>query len=285
MKKAIYTLVLTFMFILSNAQKSAFEVKVTGKGQPIILIPGYSCSGAVWNETVAHLKDKYQLHVLTLAGFSTAKPIADEAILATVRNQIIEYVKEQKLKKPILIGHSLGAFMTLWLESTAPDLFGKAICVDGLPFISAIGNPAATEEAIKSNPQFDKATTIKNFENLPVENYVENMTRSMLYQVSDTVRAKQIAIWSFESDRRTLGSTVIEMASTDLRDDIEKITQPVLILASIFGTKEASQKEYQTQYALLKNKTIKVADSKHFIMYDVPEWFYQQMDEFLNAKY
>lgn len=284
MKKAMYTFVFSFMFIFSFAQHTAFEVKVTGSGQPIILIPGYSCSGAVWNETVAHLKDKYQLHVLTLAGFSTAKPIQEDEILATVKTQIIQYVKNQKMEKPILIGHSLGAFMALWLESSEPDLFGKAICVDGLPFISAIGNPNATEESVKSNPQLDKATTIKNFENLPNENYVENMTAAMLYQVSDAVRAKEIATWNFQSDRRTLGSTIVEMASTDLRDDIAKIKAPVLVLTSTFGTKEASEKEYNAQYALLTNKTIKVADSKHFIMYDVPEWFYQQMDEFLNTK-
>jgi len=284
MKKVIYTFALLFMFFFSFSQYSAFEVKVTGSGQPIILIPGYSCSGAVWNETVEHLKGNYQLHVLTLAGFSTARPIQNEEILATVKDQIIQYVKDQNMQKPILIGHSLGAFMALWLESSAPDLFGKAICVDGVPFVSAIGNPNATEESVKSNPQFDKATTIKNFENLPNENYVENMTRAMLYQVSDSIRAKEIATWSFQSDRRTLGSTIIEMATTDLRDDIAKIKSPVLVLTSIFGTKEASEKVYNTQYALLLNKTIKVADSKHFIMYDVPEWFYQQVDEFLNAK-
>jgi pimeloyl-ACP methyl ester carboxylesterase len=284
MKKALFTFVFSFVFLFSFAQHPAFEVQVSGSGQPIILIPGYSCSGEVWNETVSHLKDKYQLHVLTLAGFSTVKPIQDEEILATVKSQIIQYVKDQKMKKPVIIGHSLGAFMALWLESSEPDLFGKAICVDGLPFISAINNRNATEESVKSNPQLNKANTIKNFESLPNENYIENMTAAMLYQVSDSIRAKQIATWNFQSDRKTLGSTIVEMATTDLRDDVAKIKAPVLILTSIFGTKEASEKEYKLQYALLPNKTIKVADSKHFIMYDQPEWFYSQVDEFLNNK-
>ena len=106
----------------------------------------------------------------------------------------------------------------------------------------------------------------------------------MMYQVSDSIHAKQIAEWSYKSDRRTLGSTIIEMSQTDLRQDIAKIKQPILILASLFGTKEASQKEYDLQYALLKNKTIKVANSKHFIMYDVPEWFYTEVESFLLSK-
>lgn len=282
--KNLTTSLLFFFFVCQSfAQNTnAFEVKVIGKGEPIILIPGYSCSGEVWDETVEHLKKKYELHVLTLAGFSKAPPIADEEILKTVRNQIIRYVKHKKLQKPMLIGHSLGAFMTLWLHSTEPDLFGKSICVDGVPFISAIYNPLATAESLKNDPQFNKAMVIENFKNLPNEGYIDNMTKAMAYQVNDTIRARQIATWSFQSDRRTLGSTLVEMSTTDLRLELPKIKENVLVLASIFGTKENSENVYGAQYALLKNKTIIVANSKHFIMYDQPEWFYAEIGAFLK---
>ncbi len=284
-KKAIILVVAILAFVNVFAQKQqSFEVKVIGKGKPVLLIPGYSCNGEVWNETVEHLKNKYELHVISIAGFGGVKPIENEEILKTVHNEIIQYVKDNKLKKPMLIGHSLGAFMTLWVQSTEPDLFGKSICVDGLPFVSAVGKPEATAESIKSNPQFNKENTIKNFKSLPTEGYVKNMTRAMKSQVTDTIRAKQIAEWSFKSDRTTLGSTIIEMSTTDLRQDIAKIKAPILVLTSFWGTKEASEKEYGAQYAALKNKTIKVADAKHFIMYDQPEWFYNEIDLFLDSK-
>ncbi|WP_051224047.1 alpha/beta fold hydrolase [Flavobacterium tegetincola] len=283
MKNLTFTLLLLFSVCQSFAQNTkAFDVKVIGKGEPIILIPGYSCSGEVWNETVDHLKGKYQLHVLTLAGFATVPPIPDENILQTVHDQIIQYVKNNKLRKPKLIGHSLGAFMTLWLHSSEPDLFGKSICVDGVPFISAIYNPTATAETLKQDPQFNKAMVIQNFINLPKEGYIESMTNAMSYQVQDTVRARQIAKWSFQSDRRTLGSTMVEMSTTDLRPELPKIKQNILVLASIFQTKENSEKVYGEQFELLPNKTLLVADSKHFIMYDQPEWFYAQIDAFLK---
>lgn len=274
-------LLLLFMCQRFAQNVTAFEVKVIGQGQPIILIPGYSCSGEVWNETVDHLKNKYQLHVLTLAGFSTAKPIQDEEILKTVHDQIIEYVKVKKLQKPMIIGHSLGAFMTLWLHSSEPELFGKSICVDGVPFISAIYNPLATAETLKKDPNYNKELVIENFKKIPDEGYVENITKAMAYQVNDTARARQIATWSFQSDRRTL-STLVEMSTTDLRPELPKIKQEILILASIFETKQNSEKVYGKQYELLKNKTLIVADSKHFIMYDQPEWFYAQIDAFLK---
>jgi pimeloyl-ACP methyl ester carboxylesterase len=285
MKNLFTSIALLFFICQCFAQNThAFEVNVIGEGKPIILIPGYSCSGAVWNETVDHLKDNYQLHTLTLAGFGTAQPIQAEEILKAVCNQIIQYVKDNKLEKPILIGHSLGAFMTLWLHSREPDLFGKSICVDGVPFISAIYNPLATAESLKENPQFNKKMVIENFKNLPNEGYVENTTKAMAFQVNDTIRARQIATWSFQSDRRTLGSTLVELSTTDLRPELPKIKREILVIASIFITKENSEKVYGEQYKLLKNKTIVVADSKHFIMYDQPEWFYAQIDAFLRLK-
>lgn len=283
MKNAILTLFLLFNLSFGFAQQQAFDVKVIGKGQPILLIPGYSCSGAVWKETADHLKNNYQLHILTLAGFAGVKPIQDP-VLQTVHDQLIQYVKTNKLKKPMLIGHSLGAFMALWVSSSQPDLFGKIVCVDGVPFISALTKPETTVAALKDDPRFNKEAVINNFKSIPNDNYVANMTQMMLYQVRDTTRAKQIAEWSFASDRTTLGSTIVEMSLTDLRSDIAKIKSPVLILTSIFNTKENSEKIYNEQYAALQNKTIKVADSKHFIMYDAPEWFYSAIDNFLNQK-
>ncbi len=281
MKKIISLLIISLIIFQSNAQTNAFKVEVSGKGQPIILIPGYSCSGEVWKETVDHLKGKYECHVITIAGYAGV-PKLDTPILKTVRSELINYVKTKKLNKPMLIGHSLGAFMSLWVSSTAPDLFGKIICVDGLPFVSAVADTTTNADVLKKNPQFNPATVAKNFEALPDSNYVQNMTRAMLYQVNDSARAKQIANWSFQCDRRTLGYTIVEISVTDLREEIAKIKQPVLVLGSIYGTEANSHLMLNHQFRKLENKTIEVANSKHFIMYDVSEWFYAKVDAFLQ---
>ncbi|HEX8561755.1 MAG TPA: alpha/beta hydrolase [Flavobacterium sp.] len=282
MKKTIASLVLLFTITAAMSQSKAFEVDVLGKGQPIILIPGYSCSGSVWDETADYLKGNYELHILTLAGFAGVAPI-DGPFLPAVRDQIIQYVKDKHLKKPMLIGHSLGAFMSLYVCSAEPDLFGKVIAVDGVPFISALNDPNTTVELLKDNPRYNMDAAISSFRAIPTEGYIDNMTAAMLYQVNDTVRARQIATWSSKSDRATLGRALIEMSLTDIRKDIATIKSPVLVLASLFGTADQSQRIYSQQYSALPNATIKVANSKHFIMYDVPEWFYAELDLFLKS--
>ncbi len=52
------------------AEPTAFSVRVSGQGKPMLLIPGLASSGEVWAGTVAHYAQHYRCHVLNLAGFA-----------------------------------------------------------------------------------------------------------------------------------------------------------------------------------------------------------------------
>lgn len=271
-----------FMGIVWKSQAQyAFKTDVSGKGPALLLIPGYSCSGEVWKETVAILNKQYECHVLTLAGYA-GQPAIDTPVLKTVKGDIIRYVKDKKLNKPVLVGHSLGAFMSIWVASEAPELFGKVVCVDGVPFISALGRPQITVDSVKNNPAFNPEMVIRNFQNLPDKGFVDQTAMAMRWQVQDTARARQIAIWQYNSDRKTLATTLLEMSTTDLRAALKKIPQPVFVMGSIYQTKEQSERWLKQQYEQTPDLLIKVADSKHFIMYDQPNWFITELTAFLN---
>ncbi len=280
MRKVFFSIA---MFIALNAfcQQKAFKVEVYGKGQPVILIPGYACSGDVWKETVDALKGKYELHVLTLAGFAGVPPI-DTPILKTVKNEIIKYVKENHLSKPVLIGHSLGAFMSLWVASENPSLFSKVLCVDGVPFVSSMTNAATTSEEVANDPSYNANNIAIKFVNTPDKEFADKQFKSALTMVSDSTHARLITKWSEASDRKTLAYTYVEMSTTDLRNDLSKINIPVLVLGSTYGTKQISQKMLGDEYNQLKDKLIVIAPTKHFIMYDDPIWFREEVKNFLR---
>jgi N-formylmaleamate deformylase len=279
MKQLTIFLCLLILPILCYSQ--VFKVEIYGQGQPVLLIPGYSCSGDVWKETVAQLQDRFECHVLTLPGYAGVAP-TEGPILEKVKDDIITYVNDLQLKKPILIGHSLGAFMSLWVASEAPDLFGRIIAVDGVPFISAMYDPTATAESMRANPQMNPELVVASFVNQPEEGFIDRVAQAMMYQVEDPARARQIATWQFHGDRRSLGLTFIEMSTTDLRSALPAINSPILVMGSIYGSETTSQMVLQQQYAQAKDKTIKIAQSKHFIMYDQPEWFFAEIEAFLK---
>ncbi|UOQ74823.1 alpha/beta fold hydrolase [Hymenobacter cellulosilyticus] len=60
-------------FADNAAAHPSFTVKVVGKGQPMLLIPGLTCPGVVWDATVAHYQKQYQCHIVSLAGFGASR--------------------------------------------------------------------------------------------------------------------------------------------------------------------------------------------------------------------
>ena len=63
-------LTLALAFACGLMAQAPFQTKVTGHGRPMILIPGLSCPGEVWDGTVDHFKNRFEMHILSLAGFA-----------------------------------------------------------------------------------------------------------------------------------------------------------------------------------------------------------------------
>lgn len=274
--------------VKASAATPSFKVDVSGKGkQSMILIPGLTCPGDVWQETVAHYQKKYTCHVLTLPGFAGQKPITTDSYLLTVRDEIIQYIKDNKLKKPILTGHSLGGFLALWISVTEPGLVGGNVIVDSLPFLGAVQDPKATEASAKPMAE--------NMRRMMANATPEQVKQSQQYFLPGMVNSKDklelLSKWGVESHAPTVAQAMYELQTTDLRDALSKSTTPTLVLGAWIGYKdygfkrESIQNTFDVQYEKLAAKTILLSDNgKHFLMYDDLTWMLTQMDLFLTKK-
>ncbi len=242
---------------------TSFDVKVSGKGRPIIFIPGLGCPGAVWDGTVAHLAGKYQAHVLTLAGFAGLPPIG-KPLSATVRKELARYIRSKRLDHPVIVGHSMGGFIAYWIAANLPDLVSGVIIVDAGPALSG-----DLEEAKSLRDQWRGATD---------EEFADRTRVMFSGMVNDPKRLAPILDDLAKSDRKTLGDAVYELMTTDLRDKIAEITAPVLVVLADGGL----QDRIKAQVAPIPHHEIVVlAHTHHFLMYDDPEGFYRAVDKFL----
>ena len=100
MKTVTFFIVSLISTVLTSvySQKS-FEVSVKGKGEPIFLLPGFGCTGELWNETVSELSKTHECHIFTFAGFGDVAPI-EMPWFSTIKNEIITYTKLNKINKP-----------------------------------------------------------------------------------------------------------------------------------------------------------------------------------------
>jgi N-formylmaleamate deformylase len=283
MTKHLLSLLLLSAAAFAQAPAPSFHVDVTGKGKPMILIPGFASSGKTWDTTVARYKDRYECHVLTLAGFA-GEPRIDAPFLETVRKDLATYIRKNKLDKPVIVGHSLGGFMALWLAEREPDLVGPLVIVDSLPFLAGVMMPGATAESVK--PMAENMR--KMFSGPPTEETEKQAQASIQAMVTKPEDFEMILGWSKKSDRIAEGDAMYEMMTTDLRDDVSRIASPTIVIGTWIGYKEYGvkrdqvEKNFRDQYAKLKNYRLVLSDkARHFVMLDDPEGFFAATDEFL----
>ena len=266
----------------------AIDVKVTGKGTPVILIPGLATPGAVWDDTVKHLQPNHSCHVVTIAGFGGLPAVASEHLLDDVRDQLIAYIRQQRLDKPTLIGHSLGGTVALAIGARAPELPGKIITVDSLPFLAAIMMPGVnTADEAKQ-----RAGGMRNMmqDQTPEQFAKLQLERTIPAMVTAPENVKRIAEMCGKSDPRIVGQAMSELLGTDLRPELAKITCPVLVLGSLadkiqFAPRPAIEGNYKTQYANAKQVQFEFFENaKHFIMIDDPAGFYATLERELAAR-
>jgi pimeloyl-ACP methyl ester carboxylesterase len=263
----------------STWKPTSFSVEVSGSGRPVIFIPGLTCDGHVWDATVAHLGGKVQAHVLSLHGFAGNPPI-EKDLLPTVREEIITYIRENQLEKPILVGHSLGGFMTYWVAETAPDAIAGGVAVDGAPFFSALMDPKATAESAKAG-----AMAMRDRMAASPDDFKAGVKMFMTSMMREPDKHPDLVEASTKSDPKTSADAMYFLMTTDLRGDLAKIKVPILVVAAdgdgqiprdmLEGTWNAQLQTIPTHELIIVDHT------KHFVMQDQPDVFYATLDAYL----
>jgi pimeloyl-ACP methyl ester carboxylesterase len=275
------------------------HVRVDGDmdGRDIILIPGLSSSPEIWQETVDHLTAQdgagWRVHRIHVQGFAGA-PAQGNAqtghapglVAAPVAEEIARYIRENDLPRPAVVGHSMGGTIGLMLAARHPDLVGRLMVVDMIPFMGAMfGAPGATAESV--TPVADQIWAAQA--NTPREAYVAQATTAITGMINTQGRREEALEDMRESDQKVSAAAYRELVVTDLRPELSKITAPTEVLYVKFNdprmTPELTDAIYRMSYANLPGATLKrIDDSAHFIMFDQPQAFHAELDAFLSAE-
>lgn len=300
MKKKVLTIGITTIIVMClmmathhhihATETGSLKTKVIGEGKPVLLIPGLTCDGAVWDETIEAMGKGYQFHVFTLPGFAGNAPLenVEAGFLSQVQKMVLNYVDKHRIQKPIIIGHSLGGFMALNIAIERPNLPSKLVIVDSLPFLAAIQMPhLKTPEEAKPMAESMKTMMLSNA-NQPKETSMAFQKQMLQTMIKDPAKIDIAADWGTNSDVPTVAQAMYELYTSDIREDLQKIKVPTLVLGAWIAykqygvTRESNMKNYKAQYQKLKDVTIDMTDNgNHFIMWDDPEFFHNWLRKFL----
>ena len=260
------------------------SVEVMGEGPDVVLIPGMASSREVWRATAEALASGHRVHLVQLSGFAGQPWVHGEGdFWRPAVAEIARYIETAGVERPAIIGHSMGGASGVMLAQDRPDLVGRVMSVDSLPFFAVLYGPDMTaerarpyaEQAVRGAVGVDEATFRAGQEALAA-----GMSRN------EATRAAMVD-WSMASDRLALGLAMRDVMVTDLRPGLAAMTTPVwaVYAADADGGAPAAMADamWAREYADLPGVRLERVDgSRHFIMADQPEAFMALVRAFLS---
>jgi pimeloyl-ACP methyl ester carboxylesterase len=274
------------------------SVEKYGSGDPaVILMPGLACGSWVWDGTIRALAGTHTVYAVTLAGFSGAAP-ASGALLDKADASIQQLILQEHLVKPILVGHSLGGFLTIRFAEEHSDELSRAVTVDGLPVFPQLAQMTADERVATSKQFFEPLRKETHDQFVSGENaYVSGM-------VTDPALAAQVAALVSTSDQNATAEYGEEMFGADLRPGLGQIHTPLLEIVPVpvpkdlpAGFPDAMRQMTPAQLsqafvayygALFPGASTvtfaPIAGARHFAMLDQPTAFSTALESYIDGK-
>jgi pimeloyl-[acyl-carrier protein] methyl ester esterase len=260
-------------------------VETRGAGPDVIFIPGLGSTGAAWRSTADKLEGRYRVHLVTIRGFGQTDIGANAggALAAPAAREIERYIREQRLSRPALIGHSLGGQIALRVAADMRDRIGRVMVVDSAPFFPAL---------------VDARVTVREVEPLARLGYQALMLfgdQALKGQVSalggDLGLAGDMVFDGLGlqgGDRRVLAQGLYEALTIDLRQRLRDVTAPVTV---VYGwTRDTSNPRnrleglYRYGFSNLPRpaRFVRIEGADHQVMIDQPARFQTAVDRFLG---
>lgn len=262
------------------------SVEVVGQGPDVLLVPGLASSRTVWRETAEHLKGRYRLHIVQVAGFTgaAARGNAQGPVLVPTAEAIDLYVRHAHIGPVIYVGHSLGGTMGLWLAQNHPEHFSRMMLVDTWPAYARTLTQGAPVTPVKAESLAEdlRARSLAR----PTAASEAQQQARFRFMTRSPERQAEILAWSRASARPVVAQALYDDIRLDLSPGLAGVKIPLTLVypdnTPSGMPKGITDRIYQAMYAALPGKRlVRVDEALHFVMWDQPAAFAAILDDFL----
>jgi N-formylmaleamate deformylase len=251
------------------AAPTRFSVEVVGTGPDVVLIPGLTASKEVWRGTVAAVPG-YRYHLIQVAGFAGAPPRgnAQGEIVVPLADEIAAYIAAHKLRRPALVGHSMGGTVAMLVALRHPQAVGRVMVVDMLP------QPAGLIGG--------RATDLKGIAGLLRGLGSTEEGRGLIDGAIRLFGDDQAA--NTKSDPDVVARAAHDLAVTDLGPELPRLRVPLTVLYAVADPtwRASTDRTYAAAYARAPGaRLVRIDGSGHMIMRDQPARFQEELRRFL----
>lgn len=104
--------------LLINGMK--FHFKKSGAGKPIVLMHGWGCDLSIFKQLESFLSPNFTVYNIDFPGFGKSQEPPTPWGTADYETNFRQFLKEQNIENPILIGHSFGGRIAVRIARDTP---------------------------------------------------------------------------------------------------------------------------------------------------------------------
>ncbi len=130
-----------------------------GKGFPLVLLHGFLGSSKLWKPQIDFFKDYFRVITPDLPGFGKSNKAKPHNSIQSISNFLLECLKEKKIDKFHLLGHSMGGMIVQEMTKSEGNKISKLVCYSTGP----IGEMPGRFETINESRENLKKKWFRNY--------------------------------------------------------------------------------------------------------------------------
>jgi len=207
-------------YVQVNGLRSYYERHAARGGlRPLVMIHGASQDTLSWRYNLEFFSAHYDVVAVDLPGHGKSELVNGGAHQASRLNaaHVIALAKALELKRPILMGHSMGGGVASCAAATAPELIGGLVLVDGAAYQSGAGKDY-------HNPRLLELVSIN-----PTDWFTVTFT-TLIGSGTPAERGREIVAESRRCIPEVAVADIAAFAAYRLADDLQAIKCPVVFV-------------------------------------------------------
>lgn len=248
------------------------SLDISGSGKPIILFHSLLADSSSFAPLAAYLVKTHEVISLNLPGFEGSDFVGGD--LNTIADHIAKAIESLELnEKPIFLGNGYGGFIALITSIRHPNLASRLVLADCGAMFSEPGRAAFRGMSAAAKEKGLEAIADVAMRRLFAPEFQEQNPTLV------AERKKRFLALNTE----TFHGACAALASLDIRHQLSRVTQPVLVLVGELD--EATPSEMSIElHAGLPNATLNILPGlAHVPQLQAPDVFMKAIVNFINA--
>ncbi len=257
-------------------KKGSVTFSDTGKGRVVVLLHGFLGSHQIWENTILELSKSYRVIAIDLPGHGSTDCFGYVHTMDLLAKCVKEVMDSLRLKKYVIVGHSMGGYVGLAFADLFPDNL-KGLCL--------FHSSAYADNDEKKRDRTRSVRVVKANHKIYTTEVIKNLfaTKNAKYLKAEIAFAQKIAN---KVSKRSIIAALEGMKDRPNRDMIlGMVNYPVMmVIGELDNVLPKDQLLEQTQ--LIKNKQVLYLEHDgHMGFLESPKLTTKALRKFLRACY